>query len=440
LSIKIGMVSLGCAKNAVDAEVMLGALVDSGCEITPDAEAADIIIVNTCGFIDAAKRESIEAILDMAKMKQTGRCKRLIVSGCLSERYIKDLPELMPEVDAFLGVGQSAGIADIIKEVEEGRRVIESGLPDTHYNAMKRVLTTPWYTAYVKIAEGCDNCCTYCAIPSIRGGYVSAPEEDVLSELERLAEAGVKEAVLVAQDTTRYGEDIYGERRLADLLEKACEIDGIDWLRVLYCYPERVDKRLLDVMARQPKILKYIDLPMQHADNGILKAMNRANTRESMQRLMDDIRGYDCGFVVRTSLISGFPGEDEKAHEALLEFIKHNRIERIGAFEFSREEGTPAYSMPQVHWKTKKRRHRAVMELAREISREFNSSRVGDEVMVLCEGFDEERGLFYGRSFAEAPDADGKVYFTAKEFTPGEFTRVRILSAGDYDITGEADL
>lgn len=428
---KIGVVSLGCVKNRVDTEQMLSLLVGAGHEFTPDPAEAEIIIVNTCGFIDPAKEESIQTILEMAGYKNTGRCKKLIVTGCLAQRYGDALLSDMPEIDALLGVSQYDKIVEAVEETVAGER------PDYRRRSREmlecgRVLTTPAYSAYVRIGEGCDNRCAYCAIPLIRGGYRSRDEEAILREARQLSESGAKELILISQDTTRYGRD--NGRSLAGLIRRTAALPGVEWLRVLYMYPDETPISLLEEMARHDNVCKYLDLPLQHASNRLLKAMNRRGTIEEAEKLLNTARGM--GFTLRTTFIVGFPGETEEDFEQLMEFTRRVRFDRMGAFAYSVEEDTPGASMPdQVPEEVKQARLDRLMTLQAEISRELNEQRVGARYRVMVTGF--EGGLYTGRSAMEAPDSDGVIYFTAeRELTGGEFVTVRIVRADTYDLYG----
>ena len=435
MGIKIGMVSLGCAKNRVDAELMLGVLLSDGFELETDPAKADAIIVNTCGFIEAAKQESIDTILEMAEYKQD-HLKALIVTGCLSKRYAKELPAEMPEVDAFLGIGEVEKIAQVVRKCMAGERIVDADEGFHYLEDVHRVLTTPGYTAYVKIAEGCNNRCAFCAIPAIRGNYISRSMENIEREVKDLAAQGVKEIVLIAQDTSYYGVDLYHKPMLAELLERVTAVEGVHWVRALYCYPERIDDELLRVMKENPKVCPYLDIPLQHINDKVLREMHRRTDGKSIRDLYGEIRKLG-GFALRTTLIAGFPGETEEEFAELLEFIKTCPFDRLGAFAYSEEEGTPAAAREdQVPLRVRRSREGKIMREQKKISRAFNESRVGSECEVLVEG-QEENGLYYGRSQWEAPETDGKVYIKlADGLEPGQFVRVRITDAQDYDVTG----
>lgn len=435
----IGIVSLGCAKNQTDAETMLGILAEDGFTITADSADADIIIVNTCGFIESAKRESIDAILEMAEYKN-GKCKLLIATGCLAERYSGEILKELPEVDAVVGTGDYDKIAEVIRAAVNGEKPVISG----HINRsvperLPRILSTPPYTAYLKIADGCDNNCTYCAIPLIRGRYRSRRMEDIVEEAETLAESGVKEIILIAQDTSRYGTDIYGESCLDRLLEQLAEVDGIEWIRVHYLYPEAITESLIDIMAKYDKICNYIDMPVQHGDDYILRRMARRTTRGQIMSKIDMIREKMPDCTIRTSIIVGFPGETEEHFNRLYEFVKKARFDRMGVFTYSAEEDTPAAMFPdQIDESVKEERYASLMTLQQGISLELNKGKIGSIIEVIAEGYDEESFLFYGRSRGDSIDVDGRVYFaTEDEISEGDILRVRILDADEYDLTGE---
>lgn len=435
----IGMVSLGCAKNQTDAETMLAILQDDGYNIVNDPETADIIIVNTCGFIDPAKQESINAILEMAEYKNDGQCKLLIATGCLAERYSEDIKTELPEVDAILGTGDYDKIAEVIKSAFESDKmpVITDNIDRTPECELPRILLTPPYSAYLKIADGCDNNCTYCAIPKIRGHFRSRKSEDIIREAKQLAEDGVKELILIAQDTTRYGKDI--GTSLANLLDVLAEIDGIEWIRVHYYYTEAITKELIDTMAKHDKICNYIDMPIQHADNYILKRMARRTTVEEIEEKISYMRKTLKNCYIRTSIIVGFPGEADEHFNNLYEFTKRTRFDRMGVFTYSQEEGTAAADFDdQVDEDIKAARYDKLMSLQQEISLELNRAKIGTTLEVIVEGYDEDNYLFYGRSRGDSIDVDGKVYFgTEDEVVPGDIINVKILDASEYDLTGQ---
>lgn len=444
---KIGVVSLGCPKNLVDSETMLGLIHEENYEITNDPSEAEIIIVNTCGFIESAKEESINTILQMAEYKKSGSCKYIIVTGCLSQRYAEELFSELPEADAIAGVEVYDEIGSIIKRVMNGERFImlERSKPDVIYtskeNFLPRILTTPSYTAYLKIAEGCDNCCSYCAIPKIRGPYRSKPMEQVLKEAKALAENGVKELIVVAQDTTRYGEDLPGGKLLlADLLKELNKIESLKWIRVMYCYPNNFTDELIETFASLDKVCKYVDLPLQHASNRLLASMNRYDTREEVETLLAKLRKRIPGIVIRTTFIVGFPGETDADFEELKEFVEQQRFENAGVFAYSQEEGTVAGAMPnQIPDEIKQERYHELMALQAQISEEIHKDTEGQTLEVLVEGIEEDgSGLHYGRSYREAPDIDGLVFIeNPGDIKPGCFVKVNILQGFTYESVGE---
>ena len=431
---KVGLVSLGCAKNRVDSENLLGMLRQRGYEIVSDPAEADVLFVNTCGFIESAKEESIEAIFEMAQYKKAGGNKKLFVTGCLAQRYPEALMSEIPEIDGILGVAQYARLFDMMEAAERRERPCYTA-NGARFLHTPRVLTTPGYSAYVKISDGCDNRCTYCAIPLIRGGYSSRPFDEIVDECRRLAEGGVTEITLIAQDTSRYGCDI-GDGRflLPQLLEAVSEIEGVHWVRVLYCYPDSTDDRLLDAIRDLPKVAPYLDLPLQHIDDDLLRRMNRRGSADWIKSRVAACR--ERGIILRTTMIVGFPGETDAQFQTLLDFVKEARFERLGAFTYSAEEGTPAATMPdQVDEEVKNARLDQLMMLQQGISMEANEARLGTECEVLVDGFDEEAGRFYGRSLLEAPESDGCVWLTSNEvLMPGQYVNVRITGADAYDL------
>lgn len=444
---KIGVVSLGCPKNLVDSETMLGLIHEENYEITNDPSEAEIIIVNTCGFIESAKEESINTILQMAEYKKSGSCKYIIVTGCLSQRYAEELFNELPEADAIAGVEVYDEIGSIIKRVMNGERFImlERSKPDVIYTSketfLPRILTTPSYTAYLKIAEGCDNCCSYCAIPKIRGPYRSKPMEQVLKEAKALADNGVKELIVVAQDTTRYGEDLPGGKLLlADLLKELNKIESLKWIRVMYCYPNNFTDELIETFASLDKVCKYVDLPLQHASNRLLASMNRYDTREEVETLLAKLRKRIPGIVIRTTFIVGFPGETDADFEELKEFVEQQRFENAGVFAYSQEEGTVAGAMlNQIPDEIKQERYHELMALQAQISEEIHKDTEGQTLEVLVEGIEEDgSGLHYGRSYREAPDIDGLVFIeNPGDIKPGCFVKVNILQGFTYESVGE---
>ena len=435
---KIGFVSLGCSKNLVDTEVMLHKINSAGYEIVSEDIDADIIIVNTCGFIESAKQESIDNILDLAWLKENRNLRGIIATGCLTERYREQVFEQLPEVDAIIGVGSLDKIVDAIKAVERGERYSSFEDKNTCPLGGDRVLTTPDYTAYLKIAEGCDNCCTYCAIPLIRGKLRSRPIEDIVNEAKDLEALGVKELNLIAQDTTRYGLDIYGEYKLAELVRAITDNTNIPWIRLLYCYPDKITDALVHEMRTNGRLLKYMDIPVQHISDRILRGMNRHGDGKTIRDAVRRLRKSVPGITLRTTAMVGFPGETEKDFEELCEFIKETEFDRFGAFTYSAEEGTLAAEMDgQIDEQVKQDRYDALMAIQLDISTRLNEKKVGKTVTVLCEGFDGVAETHYGRSSADAPDVDGRVYFSSKRRVPeGEFVKVRITEALDYDLFG----
>lgn len=439
MATRVGMVSLGCPKNQVDAEHMLFDLKKNGFEIVADAALADVVIINTCGFIESAKQEAIDTILEFCTLKQEGRIKAVIATGCLAERYRDEMKKEIPELDAVIGLGSNDKLVDIIRQIYCGSAPIcaYGNKTDLPMEGGRIISTEPFY-AYLKIAEGCSNCCTYCAIPSIRGKYRSRRMEDIVSEAKWLAENGVTELVVVAQDTTRYGEDIYGKSMLPELLKKLCEIDGFKWIRTLYCYPERITDELLDTIAAEDKLVKYLDMPIQHCNGEILKAMNRHGDKEFLTGLIKKIREKIPGVTLRTTLIAGFPGETEEQFEELCEFVKETEFERLGCFAFSPEEGTKAFNMPdQVEQEVRERRADIIMEEQMIISEKLNQKAMGKTFEVVCEGFDRYAECYYGRSAADAPEIDGKIFFDSdKKIRTGEYVKVLTDDTLDYDLIG----
>lgn len=437
MAIKVGMVSLGCSKNQVDAERLLALLEQAGYEICADAAACDAVIVNTCGFIEAAKEESIESILEFCGMKGSGNVKAVVVTGCLAERYREEVAKEIPEADAVLGIGCNGDIVKAVQDALEGKKTVAFGEKSALSLEGERILANEPFFAYLKVAEGCDNRCSYCAIPLIRGGFRSRPMENIVAEAKGLASRGVTELNVVAQDTTRYGEDLYGKRMLPSLLTELCRIDGIKWVRILYCYPERVTDELLDVMAREEKIVRYMDIPIQHTDGRVLKLMNRQGNAETLEALLEKIRSRLPGVVLRTTLITGFPTETEEDFEALCGFVQRVRFERLGCFPYSAEEDTPAALMEgQVDEEIKQRRAEVLMEQQYPVLEAFNHSMEGECLEVAVEGRDG--GYYYGRSYMDAPDIDTKVYFTSQSaLVPGTYVPVRITGCEGYDLMGE---
>ena len=436
---KIGFVSLGCPKNQLDAEVMLHELVMAGYELTADETEADVVIINTCGFIESAKKEAIDNILDIAWLKENHDLKGLVVTGCLAERYRNSILEEFPEVDAVLGVGSIHNIVEAVGKVLKGEKYTSFEDKNCVRLGGDRVLTTPEYAAYLKIAEGCDNRCTYCAIPSIRGKFRSRPMEDIIAEAKDLGTLGVKELTLVAQDTTKYGQDIYGGYKLAELLHKLSEETDIPWFRILYCYPDKITDELIAEMRDNDRVCKYIDLPMQHIADGVLKKMNRHGGSALIREVVAKLRREIPDIVIRTTFIVGFPGESDEDFTELCEFVNEQRFEHVGVFTYSREEGTPAYKMEQIDEQIKLDRYDILMRDQLVINEENNAKKLGSTIKVLCEGYDPVSQAYYGRSSADAPDIDGKIYFTGKKgILPGTFVDVKINEVIEYDLCGEA--
>lgn len=442
MPVKIGMVSLGCNKNQVDAERMLYKIREAGYQLVADAALSDIVIVNTCGFIESAKQEAIETILEFGKLKEEGRIKKIIVTGCLAERYKEEVAELLPEADAVIGLGCNDDILNVIDKVLANQRPLEFANKLCLPMEGGRVQTTLPFYSYLKVAEGCSNCCTYCAIPAIRGKFRSVPMEKLIEEAKGLAERGVKELNIIAQDSTRYGEDLYGESKLPELLTELCKIEKLKWIRILYCYPERITDKLLDVIAKEDKIVKYIDVPVQHCCEDILKKMNREGSEEYLRTLMAKIREKVPNVTIRTTLITGFPSETEEQFNQLADFVKDMRFDRLGCFAYSQEEGTKAAEMPdQIDEETKQRRADVIMEQQQIIMAQNNEKMIGSTVEVVTEGYDRYGECYFGRSAADAPDIDGKIFFRSPErkLTSGSFVKVKITETLDYDLIGEIE-
>ena len=436
---RVGMVSLGCAKNQVDGELMLAKLAEAGFEICADPTLCDAVIINTCGFIENAKRESIETIFEFCDMKECTNIKAVLVTGCLSERYREEMAKEIPEADVILGIGKNGDIVNIVDRALKGEKIAEFAEKTDLSIEGERLLTTPAHYAYIKVAEGCDNKCAYCAIPMIRGPFRSRTMESIVAEVENLAEMGVKEFNIIAQDTTRYGEDLYGRPMLAELLRRIAKIEKVKWIRPLYCYPERITDELLDVIANEDKICKYMDIPIQHASGKVLKAMNRAGDYNTIVKLMKKIRAKIPGVVLRTTLIAGFPGETEEDFAELCNLVKEVKFERLGCFAYSREEDTPAYDFPdQIDEDIKARRADIIMELQMENAEEFSEKMLGKTMEVLVEGYDEEIDAMVGRSYMDAPDVDTKIYFvTDEDHYAGDIIKVKIIEVNGYDLIAE---
>ena len=439
---KIGMISLGCPKNQVDAEMMLSSLCEAGFEITGEVEGCDIVIINTCGFIGDAKKEAIDTILEVCQLKDEGSVGAVVVTGCLAQRYKDEIMNEIPEVDAVIGIGANADIAAVCRDVLGSKKVnlfppklslpLEGG----------RVLTTPSHYAYLKIAEGCSNCCTYCAIPKIRGKFRSREMENIIAEAKSLAENGVKELIVVAQDTTKYGIDLYGELKLAELLKELCKIDGIEWIRTLYCYPESITDELIDTMASEDKICKYIDIPLQHCDGDVLKRMNRRGDRESLANLINKLRERIPDITIRTTFIVGFPGETDENFESLSEFADEMKFDRYGCFAYSAEEDTPAATMEnQIDEDVKIERASIMNAQQQRIFEDKLEALVGKELTVIVDGFDEDEMLYFGRSYMDAPEIDTVVIISSEEeLTAGQFVKGTVKGNLNGELIVEAEL
>ena len=440
MNYKIGMISLGCPKNQVDAEHMLALMDAEGWEIVDYVDGCDAVIVNTCGFIDDAKKEAIENILDMVELKKEGVISKIIVTGCLAQRYKDEIVKEIPEDDAVIGIGANGDIIKTVEEVMSGVDTIEKYPPQCDLPLEgQRILTTPHYWAYLKIGEGCSNRCTYCTIPSIRGNMRSRSIENVIDEAKQLAESGVKELILIAQDTTSYGLDLYGELKLPELLNELCKIDSIEWIRLLYCYPDRITDELIETMKNQEKVVNYIDLPLQHADDKILKAMNRRGDQALIRNVISKLREEIPDVVIRTTFIVGFPGEGEEEFETLAEFVNEIEFDRLGVFTFSPQEGTPAFDMEdQVDEDIKTRRGEVIMQDQYSIMEEKNNEKIGKTYRVVVEDYDGYSDSYTGRTYMDAPEIDGLVKFTShKDLDIGDFVDVEIFDVEDYDLIGE---
>lgn len=439
MNYKVGIVSLGCAKNQVDAEMLLFTLKNRGFIIVNDPADADAVIVNTCGFIESAKQESIDEIIELGKLKQEGTIKAIIVTGCLAERYQSEISKQLYEVDSVIGIGANESIADVVLDTLNGKKC--ESFPDKVCLPLEggRILSTPPYTAYLKIAEGCDNCCSYCAIPLIRGGFRSRKPDDVIKEAEDLAKQGVVELNVIAQDTTRYGEDLFGKPYLAQLLQRLCKIDRFKWIRVLYCYPDRITDELIDTIASEDKIVKYMDIPLQHCNGDVLKNMNRHGNRESLTQLINKIRAKIPNVIFRSTFITGFPGETEEQFEELAKFAAEMKFQRLGCFAYSAEEDTKAALMTdQIDDEVKQKRADIIMEHQQSVMAEYCESLVHKEIEVLVEGFDKLAECYFGRSYADAPEVDGCVFFTCDGKKPkaGDFVKVTVTDYMGCDPIG----
>ena len=438
MSYHVAFISLGCAKNQVNCEQMMATAQAAGHTVIGAPEGADVVVVNTCGFLSSACEEAIDNILEMAELKKAGQIKKILVTGCMAQRYKDDVLNELPEVDGILGTGSYGDIATAIDEVmEQGLRPCHMGNIHTAEQGGARILSTPPWYAYLRIAEGCDNHCAYCVIPSLRGKYRSRPMNEILDEASELASAGVKELLVIAQDITRYGTDFNGEHQLAKLLRELCKFD-FKWIRLHYLYPDEITDELIDTIDEEPKILPYLDIPIQHCSDKVLKLMNRRDTKASLLALFDKLRERIPGLVLRTSLIAGLPGEGEEEFEELCEFLRDVEIERAGVFPYSPEEGTRAAKMERVDTEEAKRRAELAVDVQSDIIDAYNESVLGEEREVLCEGFDSQAQMFFGRSYAESPEIDGRIYFTAdEEVAPGTFVTVRFTDTMDGELTGE---
>ena len=436
---KVGFISLGCCKNLVDTEVMLYNLHAAGFEITPDEEEAEIIVINTCGFIESAKQEAIDNILDAAELKKWGKCRHIIATGCLVERYREEVMNELPEIDALVGIGSLCDIAEACKAVMRGEKYTSFRDKETMDLGGDRIITTDPHTAYLKVSEGCDNLCTYCAIPLIRGGHRSRTIEDIVSEAKDLEKMGIKELNLIAQDTTRYGLDIYGEYSLARLVKAITKETSIPWIRLLYCYPDKITDELIEELRSNDRLVKYMDIPVQHIADSVLKRMNRHGGKALILETIKRLRERVPDIVLRTTAMVGFPGETDEDFTELCEFVKETKFERFGAFTFSPEEGTAAAEMTdQIDEQVKQDRYDVLMQTQLTVSEEKNAEKIGKTFTVLCDGYDRIAEIYYGRSYADAPDVDGKVYFKSKNnVNPGEFVSVKVTEALDYDVIGE---
>lgn len=439
MAIKVGMVSLGCSKNLVDSERMLAKLKQHGYQLVTEPGEAEIAVVNTCGFIQSAKEEAIETILELGALKRDGTLKKIILTGCLTERYQQEAAELFTEADAVIGIGNNKDIIDILDRVLADERVVEFGKKSDAELTGDRIITTLPFFAYLKIAEGCSNCCTYCAIPQIRGPYRSVPMEDVLEEAKWLVSHHVTELIVIAQDTTRYGEDLYGQSRLPELLRELCHIEGVKWVRVLYCYPERIDDRLLDVFVEEEHMVPYLDLPIQHCDGEILRRMNRPGDEETLRRTIAHIRERVPDITLRTTLITGFPGETKEQFNRLGDFVHQMQFDRLGCFAYSEEEGTKAAQYEdQIDEEVRAHRAEILMEQQAEVSAAKNAAKIGKVVTAVIEGYDKYAGCYFGRTAADAPDIDGKIFIKSdSRLRLGQYISAEVFDTLDYDLLAE---
>ena len=435
---KVSFISLGCAKNLVNTEQMMALCLQSGMTVQEDCNGSDVVVINTCGFIDSAKLEAIDTILSVAELKAAGEVGRILVTGCLSQRYQAELLKELPEVDGIMGTGSYGDIVSAVEKVAAGQEYSRFADINGPVEELPRVISTPMHYAYLRIAEGCSNRCAYCVIPSLRGKYRSRRMEDILSEARALAEGGVKECIVIAQDITRYGVDIYKEKKLPELLRELCKLD-FHWIRLHYLYPDCITDELIDTIAAEPKICKYMDIPIQHCNDAVLQAMRRRETKAGLRALFARLRSRIPGLVLRTSIITGLPYEDEAAFEELCDFLQEEKIPRAGAFAYSPEEGTPAAEMRnRVDTDEARNRAELIMQVQEQVMDQFNESRLGSVTEVLCDGFDTQAMAYVGRSWAESPGIDGNIYFTAeRDVQPGEFVPVRVTGIMDGDLTGE---
>lgn len=434
---KVGFIGLGCEKNMINTEQMIYRVKEAGHTIVSDADAAEVIVINTCGFIESAKTEAIETIMEMAELKKEGKIKKIVICGCLPERYQESIAEEIFEGDAFVGVGSFQEITEVLEELESEQKICRFAPPEAQDMEGKRIRTGLPFTAYLKIADGCNNCCTYCAIPGIRGAYRSRKIEDIVAEAKELAAEGVKELIVIAQDTTMYGVDLYQEQKLCDLLKELVKIEGFEWIRMLYLYPDKITDELIDLIAREEKLIPYIEMPVQHSEEKVLAKMNRPGGRQQLLELIRKLREKIPDAVLRTTLMVGFPGEEETEFEGLVTFVKEAEFDKLGVFTYSAEEGTPAAEFAgQVDPLVKCRRAEIIEDVQADIAYGKMQAAVGKELTVLCEGFDRLAECNFGRSYGEAPDIDGKIFFTGKA-TPGTFVKVRITELLDFDMIGE---
>ncbi|MET0016132.1 30S ribosomal protein S12 methylthiotransferase RimO [Oscillibacter sp.] len=438
MSYSVAFISLGCAKNQVNCEQMMSTVTAAGHTVAADPDGADVAVVNTCGFLASACEEAIDHILQMSELKKEGRLKKILVTGCMAQRYQEDVLDELPEVDGILGTGSYTDVATAVDAVMAGERPCRFGSIHTAEQEGNRILSTPPWYAYLRIAEGCDNHCAYCVIPSLRGKYRSRPLEHLLEEARSLADRGVKELIVIAQDITRYGTDLTGKHELAHLLRELCKLD-FHWIRLHYLYPDEITEELIDTIAAEPKILKYIDLPIQHCNDEILKAMNRRDTKAELTELLGKLRERIPSLVLRTSIIAGLPLEDSAAFEELCEFLRETKIERAGVFPFSPEDGTLAAKMDHVDAEETRRRAELLVDVQSDVIDGYNESVLGTVREVLCEGFDSQTQLYYGRSFSESPDIDGRIWFQADQVQPGTFINIRLTGTMDGELTGEKE-